>query len=511
MRNGPSPALRIAAGIAAAITLAAVLAGVVPVFLLGLQEPLRAIDSYVFGVVRFTLLQAALSTILSLALGIPLALALARRRFWGRSFFIRLLALPLALPAIVAVLGIVEIFGAHSFLGSYLDIYGLTGILIAHVFFNFPMAARIALAAIEGIPAENFRLAVQLGFSGYDHFRHVDRPALIAAMPGAALLIFLLCAASFTIVLTLGGGPTATTLEVAIYQALRADFDPARATSLAMVQIAICAILVALSQRFPATFAASPPLRRHSERYDGHSLLSKLFDAAMVTIGAALLLPPVAAVVLSGLAALTITAAVLRAILTSLGIGLAASLLSFALAWPMANLAARSAWGRRTAPALSLAGIILPPAVLATGWFIALSRVADVMGLAPVLVVCLNALMALPFTYTVLAPAIAQATATNDRLCDSLGIAGVARLRLIDLPALKRPIGLALVMAAIVSLGDLTAILMFGAEGFTTLPALIYQQMGSYRMQGSAGTALILALLAFALLVLAERWSQSDD
>ena len=49
-----------------------------------------------------------------------------------------------------------------------------------------------------------------------------------AALPGVAGLIFMLCMTSFTIVLTLGGGPAATTLEVAIYQSLRFDFDPAR-------------------------------------------------------------------------------------------------------------------------------------------------------------------------------------------------------------------------------------------------------------------------------------------
>ena len=64
-------------------------------------------------------------------------------------------------------------------------------------------------------------------------FRLVEWPQLRAALPGVALLIFLLCAASFAVVLTLGGGPRATTLEVAIYQSLRADFDPQRAAALA--------------------------------------------------------------------------------------------------------------------------------------------------------------------------------------------------------------------------------------------------------------------------------------
>jgi thiamine transport system permease protein len=496
---------------ALAVIVAAVLAGVGPVIVLGLRSPSSVFDSYILGVARFTLLQAALSTLLSLALGIPVARALARRRFPGRGLMVRLLSVPLALPAIVAVLGIVEIFGAHGLLGGLVNLYGLTGILIAHVFFNFPMAARMGLSALEAVPPESHRLAAELGFSDRDMWRHVDRPALLAAMPGAAVLIFLLCAASFTIVLTLGGGPRATTLEVAIYQALRFDFDPSRATLLSLVQVAICAVLVAVSQRFPASFAALPPLRRTSFRSDGTSALSRAIDGFALATALLLLLPPLIAVMAAGLSGLAPTPALFAAIATSIAIGCGAALLSFALCWPLAGLAARSGIGRRLAGGAVLAGLILPPAVMATGWFILLSRFTDVLGLAPALVLALNGLMALPFNYTILAPAVAQAAAQNDRLCESLGLSGTARFRLIDFPVLRRPIGLALVMAAIVSLGDLTAITLFGAQGFATLPALLYQQMGSYRMEGAAGTALVLALLALALVALAERWSRAGD
>ena len=55
----------------------------------------------------------------------------------------------------------------------------------------------------------------------------------------------MLCVTSFTVVLTLGGGPRASTLEVSIYQALRFDFDPALAARLALLQIALCALLLA--------------------------------------------------------------------------------------------------------------------------------------------------------------------------------------------------------------------------------------------------------------------------
>lgn len=496
---------------ALALILASVLAGIGPVFVLGLADAPAVLDAYIVGVARFTLLQAALSTVLSLALGIPVARALARRSFPGRDQVVRLLSLPLALPAIVAVLGIVAIFGANGVLGGLFNLYGLTGILIAHVFFNFPLAARMALARLEAIPAESHRLAAQLAFSDRDVWRHVDRPALSSQLPGMALLIFLLCAASFTVVLTLGGGPRATTLEVAIYQALRFDFDPARATLLALVQLAICGILFFLAQRFPAQAESWPALRQERQRHDGRSRLSKLIDAAAIITGLTLLVPPLIAIVASGISHIAVTRELVEAIATSFGIGLSAALLSLFLCWPLANAAARSPAGRRFSGGAVLAAFILPPAVMATGWFILLNRFASVAGLAPLLVILMNGLMALPFAYTVLAPAVAQAAADHDRLCESLGLSGLARFRVVDFPVLRRPLALALVMGFIVALGDLTAILLFGSEGFTTLPALIYRQMGSYRMTGAAGTALVLAAFSFLLILLADRWSRRND
>ena len=154
-----------------------------------------------------------------------------------------------------------------------------------------------------------------------------------------------------------------------------------------------------------------------------------------------------------------------------------------------------------------LAAWIVPPAVLATGWFMTLIAHAGRPGVAVSLVVAMNALMALPFAYHTLAPALAQQAAAHDRLCLNLGIAGWTRFRVIDLPALRRPAALAGLMAFILSLGDLTAIALFGTQDVVTLPALIYRQMGSYRFDEAIGTALLLGLMVLGLITLAERWS----
>jgi thiamine transport system permease protein len=111
---------------------------------------------------------------------------------------------------------------------------GLQGILLAHVFFNMPMATRLFLQALENIPGEQRQIAAQLGMRGWSFFRFVEWPWLRRQIPPVAALIFMLCFASFATVLSLGGGPQATTIELAIYQALSYDYDPGRAALLAM-------------------------------------------------------------------------------------------------------------------------------------------------------------------------------------------------------------------------------------------------------------------------------------
>ncbi|MGI9463913.1 MAG: ABC transporter permease subunit, partial [Aestuariivirgaceae bacterium] len=130
---------------------------------------------------------------------------------------------------------------------------------------------------------------------------------------------------------------------------------------------------------------------------------------------------------------------------------------------------------------------------------------ADIFSLAPAIVVVINALMALPFVLRVLGPAVRQADLDHARLCASLGLAGWNRLRLIDWPALRRPLALALAFAMALSIGDLGVIALFGNEDFTTLPLLLYQRFGTYRIDDAAGLALILAVYCFGLIALADR------
>lgn len=480
-------------------------------------------DAYTLRILRFTLYQATLSTILSILLGLPVALALARQRdFPGRIWIIRLMAVPMGLPVIVGALGIITIWGRQGLLNAALlglgaeqpfSVYGLSGILIAHVFFNLPLAVRLLLAGLERIPGEYWRMAASLGMKPVSVFRFIEWPAVARLIPGVAGLIFMLCATSFTLVLLLGGGPAATTLEVAIYQALRFDFDPPRAIALSLMQIGVTGILLALMALLPSAADNATTHGRIVRRFDGDAMLSRLWDSVAILACILLIGLPLLAVAISGFSAdlvrLLSADTFLRASMTSLVIALTSALLCILVS--VSLIRARQAVSVKRNAGMPLntfattlgAGsslvLLVPPVVLGSGWFLLLRSFGDVSVFAPLLVAVINMLMALPFVMRVLEPAMATHATQTARLSTSLGLSGFSRLRYVDWPALRRPLAMAFSFAMALSLGDLGSVALFGSESFVTLPWLVYSNMGSYRTNDAAGYAFILGLVCLAL------------
>jgi len=484
---------------------------------------------YVWRVTRFTLLQAVLSTVLSVALAIPLARALARRQsFFGRKWLLRLLAVPIGLPPIVAALGLIEIWGRHGLINTAMvaggldnpiSIYGLPGILIAHVFFNMPLATRLLLTQLDRVPSEYWRNASQLGLGQWATFRLIEWPYMRSHIAGIAGLVFMLCVTSFTLVLLLGGGPAATTIEVAIYQALRFDFDPQRAVILALLQLLLTGILLAVLASIGGAPQETPTLGQPTRRFPGRGYLAHSADFCLIILMALFLVTPLLSIALSGLSAdfkqLFSETIVWRAITTSLAIASLAAVCAVTLA--LVLIRARYAalplvchngwarWFRALAAAASSLVLLVPPIVLGAGWFVLLRNRLDVFSLAPVIVITINALMALPFVMRVLEPAHTTHMARTGRLTASLGIGGISRLLLVDWPGLRRAFLLATAFAAALSLGDLGAIALFGSQDVVTLPYLLLQRMGSYRSNDAAGLALILGLVCLILMVIADQ------
>ena len=479
---------------------------------------------YLGKVLAFTLWQALLSTLLSLAAAIPVARALARRpAFPGRAWLLRLCALPMVMPTIVGIFGVIAVFGGSGYLAAAASaigddwrprIYGLQGILIAHVFFNLPLAIRLLLPAYAAVPAESWRLAAQLGMKGRDVFRFIEIPLLRQQVPGIAIIIFMLCFTTFAVALTLGGGPGATTLEVAIYQALRFDFDLSLGAMLAILQVVLCAGGAFAVWRTGREMSMGNATRLVIRRYDGASLRSRVLDYMLVLSAALFLALPVAALVQKGIAGIHAAApagSLLKAAGISLALGIsggaAATLAGYFLAQARLRLAARGHGHAALLIALTgRFGLFVSPMVFGTGIFLAAAGHVDLYALAIPGVILLNAVMALPFVLGLMEPAMTVAAERHDKLCAALGIKGWHRWREVDWPVLRRPLGSAFAFASVIAMGDLGAIALFGSQDLTNLTLLLYGQLGAYRLDGAASTALLLLALTLVTYAILERW-----
>ena len=507
-----SQTLSLRLGFAAAALVAAAL--LLPlVWVIWRAEGLGLLHASDLAALWFTLWQATLSAAISCLLAIPVARALARRSFPGRGALVILLGAPFILPVIVAVLGLIAVFGRSGVINSALtwlglpeiSIYGAQGVILAHVFFNMPLATRLILQGWSTIPAEHFRTAASLGFRPWDTLRHLEVPMLARVLPGIFLVIFLICTTSFAIALALGGGPRATTVELAIYQAFRFDFDLGRAASLAIVQLAIGVGATLLALRLSPAGSFGPGQDHLHRRWDSASSSLRLQDAGVLTLATLFLVLPMALVLRGGLGALVdLPVSVWHATLRSAIIAMLAAGLTISLAL---TLALATAQARRPGgfEAIGMLAISASPLVLGTGLYLMLLPWTNPIALALPITLLVNVLLSLPFAIRGLLPETRVLLADYGRLSASLGLSGWAWLRLVAIPRLRRPMGFAAGLSAALAAGDLGVIALFASPNQATLPLQVFQLMGAYRMEEAKAAALILVVLSLSLFWIFER------
>lgn len=479
-------------------------------------------DSYYLHLTQFTFYQASLSTLFSVLLAIPISHALSRRAFLGKTLLLKLFSTTLVLPVLVAIFGILAIYGNSGLIASLFlffdsklpfSIYGLNGILLAHVFFNLPFACLLFLQALNAVPEKHHQLAMHLGMKYWYKFRFVEWPYMRGQLPHIAGLIFMLCFTSFTTVMALGGGPRATTIELAIYQALKFDFDLQVGALLALWQIGLCTCLTILIQKISRSSELSTNYQatKNTFFYDSH--FSKCWDYSWILLISLFVVPPLLMVVVSGInTQILIVLSDINFWLSfknSLFIAFMAGLIAVIFAFFI--LLASRQWrliglNNRADKIEMLAMIILvtPGLVISTGLFLLLREFANFSSLAFYIVIIVNALMALPFVLKSLAAPMLHNAKKYEMLCISLGIFSFNRFYLIEWKALKRPILQAFCLSFVLSIGDLSAIALFGSHNFSTLPLYLFNLLSSYQTQAAAVVSLVLLIVSVGIFIVIE-------
>jgi spermidine/putrescine transport system permease protein len=192
--------------------------------------------------VKNSLLIAAISTVIALALGTFMALALVRHRFRGRGALDLFVFLPLATPEVV--------LGA-ALLGLFLTMGTATGfltIVIAHVMFNVSYVIVTIKARLEGMDTHLEEAAADLGASEWTTFRLVTLPLILPGIAAAGLLAFALSFDDFVIT-NFNAGQTST-FPLFIWGAARQGVPPqVNVLATALLVIALAGMVINLRRQ----------------------------------------------------------------------------------------------------------------------------------------------------------------------------------------------------------------------------------------------------------------------
>ena len=483
-------------------------------------------SAYIFSsqtwfVISSAAFQAVLSAIMSIIVGAACARALFRRGyFFGRTSLLILSFLAMIMPSTVAAVSLLSLWGRKGVLRQGFEAifpadflfapYGLAMVILAHMFFNAPLVMRVCFAGLQSVPQSQLRLAAQLGFTSRDYWRWIELPCIKACIPSLFGLIFLMCFSSFSLVLMLGGGPSVSTLEVAIYTAVRFEFDLPKAGVLSLIQLGFSSLIIISLSRFEhLSWTTRLAVQAGIPRKDKDIFTSKLWDCFFIFLFCLIVIAPIASLFLGSdlVAGLTLFQRPVfwQALQMSVVLGVSASIISTSMALILVAArynASQLSFARFTGGFLSLAMsvyLVLPSIVLGTASFMLLRSYIDVFSAAFWLVLMSNVFMTLPFATRILAGRYAGLADQTDKLAMALNLRGLRRFRLVILPAMRHEIGLALGLCCAFSLGDFGVIALFGSEQFRTLPWLLYQYASRYGGAEAELLSILLLLLSIAL------------
>jgi spermidine/putrescine transport system permease protein len=158
------------------------------------------------------------STAISLVLGTPLALALARHRWRGRGAVDATIFLDIAAPSVVVGASLL------SFFISLNVPRGLITILIAHVAFNIAFVTVVVRARVVGLDRSLDRAAADLGATPWTAFWKVTFPLILPGIVAGALLAFAMSIDDFIITDFVAG--QTVTFPLWVYGAVKVGIPP---------------------------------------------------------------------------------------------------------------------------------------------------------------------------------------------------------------------------------------------------------------------------------------------
>ncbi|GAA1480867.1 iron ABC transporter permease [Gordonia sinesedis] len=467
-------------------------------------------STHALGLLGTTLGQAAASTVLTLIVAAPLVWLYARVGPRGATLLTVAVTVPFVLPTVVVGIAF------RALLTGPLDGSGVGdgwwAVLGAHAFLNTAVVVRVVGAARRALDPRLEEAARTLGAGRWRAWWTVVLPRLLPAVGGAATLIFLFCSTSFGVIIILGGG-SLRTLETEIYTQAIGYFRIPAAVALSMLQIVVVVAALALARLFADPAATDSAVAGSAARpVRGWSWVPVVGAIAWGTV---ILGGPVAVLALRSLRPTSGGAWTLDGYRTlsvpvngvtpleTLRYSLTSAVVATVIALVVGGLAAVALQRSRGVLALIGNAIAMIPlgvsaVTLGFGYLIVLASLPARIAASPLIIPCVQALIAIPVVIRIIVPALSSVPERQRQAAATLGASPGRVFVTVDLPVIGRSLTAAAGFAFVMALGEFGATSFLARADTTTLPVLI----GS-ALNRPGATNLATAMAASMLLVAA--------
>lgn len=444
---------------------------------------------YVFRLLGNTLWLMFGVTLLSALLGLALAWCVERSDLPARRFWNVVLCLPFAIPAFVSSFTWVSLSPMYE---------GLGGAILVMTMSKYPLVYLPVAATLRGIDPSLEESARMLGLSRRQVFLRVTLPLLRPTLAATGLLVALHMLVEFGALSIL----RYQTFTTAIYQEFELEFSNATAAMLSSVLLALCFLLLWLELRMRGRgrlVRTGQGSARRAERVRlgfGKWPLQALL-ATLVLVGTGIPLVMLGYWMYEGSSASFPLMEIASTLLSSLSLAFGGALLSCLLALPVSILVVRypgalARWTQRL-PYLLQA---LP------GLVIALSLVYFSLHYLPAtyqttgLLLVAYALLFMPLTQAPIRVALEKASPQLEEAARTLGQTPLMAFLRITLPIISPAIGAGFVLVFLDTMKELTATLVLGPTGLSTLATSVWVHTANLEYAAAAPYAALLILIS---------------
>lgn len=482
------------------------------------------------------------SVVASTAVGLPLALLLARADFPGRRILSAVATLPAALPPLVGVIAFLFLYGESGVVTRIVQrtlgladspwrFSGGWAIVFVHAYTMYVYVYLFVSAALERLDPSLDEAARGLGHGPVRRFVRITLPLLTPALAGGTLLVFMSSLGSFSAPYVFGGGLRVLSTQIVVSKTSGAmGVALVETTVLALAAVAGLLLLRWLEGRRRYTVTSKGRPARVPIRSRGARIAAAVASTVLVTV---LVLPHLmillAAFAVDGAWTVQVlppdyTLANFRALATDSSlwtpitntvlmtvIATAANIvLCFLIAW---LTVLRRFRGRRLLELLAVLPWALPPTAIAIG----LASTFDAFEPLRGKVLLVGTFWILPLAYFIRGlPLVTSAVQSSLRQMEP-GLEDAARglgagtwqlLRRVVLPAARPGLAAGALLAAITALGEFVATVILFTPSNRTISIEVLQQLRQLAFGTASAYSVLLIVLTFAL-TLAGRWVES--